>query len=84
VSHFNAYTLRLAQLHLWFWFSHESDPLQLDGDDKSGIRHVFDEGVKGYTGMFTESVVDKIREMPEVEKDQTVRITPVDTQLSAP
>jgi len=32
--------------------------------------------------MFTESVVDKIREMPEVdyvEKDQIVRVTPVDT-----
>jgi cerevisin len=62
--------------------AHESDPLQLDDDVKSGICHVFDEGVRGYTGMFTESVVDKIREMPEVdyvEKDQIVRITPVDT-----
>jgi hypothetical protein len=73
----------VLQNHLNFLTAaHESDPLQLDGDVKSGIRHVFYEGVRGYTGMFTESVVDKIREMPEVdyvEKDQIVRITPVDT-----
>jgi cerevisin len=71
----------VLQNHLNFLTAaHESDPLQLDGDVKSGIRHVFDEGVRGYTGMFTESVVDKIREMPEVdyiEKEQIVQITPV-------
>jgi cerevisin len=71
----------VLQNHLKFLTAaHESDPLQLDGDVKSGIRHVFR---RGYTGMFTDGVVDKIREMPEVdfvEKDQIVRMyTPVDT-----
>jgi cerevisin len=60
--------------------AHESDPLQLDGDVKSGIRHMLD---RGYTGMFTDGVVEKIREMPEVdyvEKDQIVWMcTPLDT-----
>ena len=70
----------VLQNHLKFLTAaHKSDPLQLDGDVKSGIHHVFD---RGYTGMFTDGVVDKIKEMPEVdfvEKDQIVKITPVDT-----
>jgi hypothetical protein len=39
---------------------------------------VFD---KGYTGMFTDGVIDKIREMPEVDyvkKYHIVWITPID------
>ena len=71
----------VLQNHLKFiTAAHEADPLQLDGDVKSGIRHMLD---RGYTGMFTDGVVDKIREMPEVdyvEKDQIVWMcTPVDT-----
>jgi cerevisin len=70
----------VRQNHLKFLTAaHESDPLQLDGDVKSGIHYVF--GI-GYIGMFTDGVVDKIREMPEVdyvEKDQILRITPIDT-----
>ena len=70
----------VLQNHLKFLnAAHESDPLQLDGDFKSGIHHVFD---RGYTGMFTDGVVDKTREMPEVdyvEKDQILQITPIDT-----
>jgi cerevisin len=61
--------------------ANESDPLQLDDDVKSGIHYVINGDVKGYSGMFTESVVDKIREKPEVdyvEKDQIVRMCPVD------
>jgi cerevisin len=54
----------VLQNHLKFLTAaHESDLLQLDGDVKSGIHHVFD----GYTGMFTDGIVDKIREMPEVD-----------------
>jgi len=63
--------------------AHESDPLQLDGV-KSGLYHVLN---IGYTGMFTDNIVDKIREMPEVnyvEKDQIVRNTVINIQLSAP
>jgi len=70
----------VLQNHLKFLTAaHESDPLQLDGDVKSGIHYVFG---RGYIGMFTDGVVDKIREMPEVdyvEKDQVLRITPIDT-----
>ena len=78
----------VMQNHLNFLTAaHEADPLQLYDDVESGIRHVYDGHVKGYSGMFTDSVVDKIREMPEVdyvEKDQVVRTTDVKTQLSAP
>ena len=71
----------VVQNHLKFLTAaHESDPLQLDGNVKSGICHVFS---GGYTGMFTDGVVDKIRAMPEVdfvEKDQIVSIySPVNT-----
>ena len=47
------------QNHIKFLTSaYEFDPLQLDGDVKSGIRHLFN---IGYTGMFIDSVIDKIR-----------------------
>ncbi|KAI0294908.1 peptidase S8/S53 domain-containing protein [Multifurca ochricompacta] len=52
--------------------AHSEDPL-LERDN--GIRHVFDSHIKGYAGKFTENVIDKIREMPEVdyvERDQIV------------
>jgi cerevisin len=55
----------------------------LDGD--SGIRHVFDRHIKGYTGKFTDRVLQRIREMPEVdyvERDQIVKIQ--DVQTTAP
>ena len=39
--------------------AHESDPLQLDGDVKSVIQHLF--GI-GYSRRFTDGIVDKIRE----------------------
>jgi cerevisin len=53
--------------------AHAEDPHL---DDDSGIRHVFDRHIKGYTGKFTDRVLQRIREMPEVdyvERDQIVR-----------
>ena len=35
-------------------------------DDNSGIRHVFDSHIRGYTGKITEQVLQRIRETPEV------------------
>jgi hypothetical protein len=76
--------LSVSQNHLKLLIAaHESDPLQLDGDVKSGIHHVIN---IGYTDMFINSIVDKIREMLEVDdvkKDQIVQITTVDAQLFA-
>ncbi|KAI9511441.1 subtilisin-like serine protease [Russula earlei] len=62
--------------------AHAEDPHL---DDDSGIRHVYDSHIKGYAGKFTEQVVQRIREMPEVEyveRDQIVKIQ--DIQKSAP
>ena len=62
--------------------AHSEDPLL---DDGSGIRHVYDSHIKGYAGRFTDVVLQKIREQPEVdyvERDQIVRTQGV--QLSAP
>jgi cerevisin len=53
--------------------AHAEDPLLEDG---SGIRHVFDSHIKGYAGKFSDSVLQRIREMPEVdyvERDQIVK-----------
>ena len=75
-NHFNFLTM-----------AHESDKLQLEDGVASGIRHVYDGHIKGYSGMFTDGVVERIREMPEVdyiERDQIVHTTEVDTQKSAP
>ncbi|KAH9072766.1 subtilisin-like serine protease [Lactarius deliciosus] len=61
---------------------HADDPLL---DDGSGIRHVYDSHVKGYAGQFSEAVLQKIREQPEVdyvERDQIVRTQ--DVQRMAP
>ena len=62
--------------------AHSEDPLLGDG---SGIRHVYDNHIKGYSGLFTDAVVQRIREQPEVdyvERDQIVRTQ--ETQKSAP
>lgn len=63
--------------------AHDADPLM---GAKSGLRKVYNNRlVKGYSGMFTDSVVERIREMPEVdyvERDQIVRTQ--DVQKSAP
>jgi cerevisin len=61
--------------------AHTSDPLLAPG---SGIRHVY-EHVNGYSGRFTENVIDRIRSLPEVdfvERDQIVRT--MSTQKGAP
>ena len=53
--------------------------------DNSGIRHIYDGHIKGYAGMFTDRVLQRIREMPEVdyvERDQIVKTQGV--QKSAP
>ncbi|KZT22518.1 hypothetical protein NEOLEDRAFT_1137991 [Neolentinus lepideus HHB14362 ss-1] len=86
----NDYPTALMQNHLNFLQSaHEADPLE---GEESGLRHVYDGHVKGYSGLFTESTVDAIRSMPEVdyvERDQIVRTmevssVPVQTQKGAP
>jgi cerevisin len=61
--------------------AHAEDPHFDDG----GIRHYYDGHVKGYAGKFTDQVLQRIREMPEVdyiERDQIVRTQEV--QKSAP
>ncbi len=59
--------------HLTFLATaHEASPLQ--GFD-SGLNHVYDSHIKGYSGWFTPDVVDLIRSQPEVdyvEHDQIV------------
>ncbi|KAI0250070.1 peptidase S8/S53 domain-containing protein [Lactifluus subvellereus] len=62
--------------------AHAEDPLLEDG---SGIHHVFDSHIKGYAGKFSDRVLQRIREMPEVdyvERDQIVKTQ--DTQKAAP
>lgn len=52
--------------------AHAADPLHGEDD---GLKHVYDSGIQGYAGRFTESTVDKIRSQPEVdyvEQDQIV------------
>lgn len=63
--------------------AHIDDPLV--GDDFAGINHIYEGHITGYAGRFTDSVIEQIRRMPEVqfvEKDQIVRTQ--DTQRSAP
>ena len=70
----------------------ESGFAAVDGID--GLKHVYDGHVKGYAGMFDEAVIDRIRQLPEVdyvEKDQIVRtlevadvLDPFKTQNGAP
>jgi cerevisin len=62
--------------------AHAEDPHL---DDDSGIRHVFDSHIRGYAGKFTNQVLQRIREMPEVdyiERDQIVKTQEV--QRSSP
>ncbi|KAH9067729.1 subtilisin-like serine protease [Lactarius vividus] len=62
--------------------AHAEDPLL---DDGNGVRHVYDSHIKGYAGQFTDAVLQKIREQPEVdyvERDQVVRTQ--DVQRMAP
>lgn len=68
--------------------AHSEDLLM---DDESGIRHVYDSHIKGYAGRFTDAVLDRIRQQPEVdyvERDQIVRtqdqIVTQDRQTGAP
>ncbi|KAI6046372.1 peptidase S8/S53 domain-containing protein [Pisolithus marmoratus] len=68
----------LMDNHLNFLqMAHASDSL-LGSSVADGLRHIYDGGLKGYAGEFTEGVVEQIRRMPEVdfvEKDQVVRAT---------
>lgn len=62
--------------------AHAEDPHL---DDNSGIRHIYDGHINGYAGKFTDRVLQRIREMPEVdyvERDQIVKTQ--DVQISAP
>jgi cerevisin len=55
--------------------AHSSDPFVADDGLHSGIRHVYDH-IGGYSGSFTDNVLDQIRSMPEVEyveRDQIVK-----------
>jgi cerevisin len=64
---------------------HDADPLLVDDNVRSGIRNVYDGHIKGYSGMFTDGVIDQIRQMPEVdyiERDQIVKT--MDVQKQAP
>ncbi len=67
----------LMQNHMNFvQQSHEALPLAGDDELSAGLRHVYDSQIKGYAGAFSEGVIDRIRQMPEVqyiEKDQIVR-----------
>lgn len=63
--------------------AHGDDPLM--DDELAGINHVYDGHITGYSGRFTEKVIEQIRRLPEVmfvEKDQIVRTQ--ETQHSAP
>ena len=63
--------------------AHEEDPLLADGP--VGISQVYNGHLKGYAGRFTDAVIQRIREMPEVayvEQDSIVYA--LDTQRFAP
>jgi len=62
---------------------HLEDPFF--GGDFSGLRHIYDGHINGYSGVFTDNVVEQLRKSPEVEyveKDQLVRT--MDVQRGAP
>ncbi|KAI0764380.1 peptidase S8/S53 domain-containing protein [Trametes elegans] len=69
----------LMQNHMNFLQNvHASDPL---ADALEGLTHVYDSHVKGYAGKFSESTIDQLRMLPEVdyvEKDQIVRTLEVE------
>jgi len=63
--------------------AHEEDPLLADGP--VGISQVYNGHLKGYAGRFTDAVIQRIREMPEVayvEQDSIVQA--LETQRFAP
>lgn len=74
----------LMQNHLNFVTNvHEASAGYLDIFE--GLTHVYDGHIKGYAGKFTESTIDMIREMPEVdfvERDQIVKTMDIDVPQS--
>jgi cerevisin len=77
--------LPLAALDNHYNFVHAAHAEDPHFDDDSGIRHIFDSHIKGYAGKFTDQVLQRIREMPEVdyvERDQIVKTQ--DVQKFAP
>lgn len=77
--------LPLAALDNHYNFVHAAHAEDPHFDDDSGIRHIFDSHIKGYAGKFTDQVLQRIREMPEVEyveRDQIVKTR--DVQRFAP
>lgn len=63
--------------------AHLEDPFF--GGDFSGLRHIYDGHINGYSGFFTDNVVEQLRKSPEVayvEKDQLVHT--MDVQRGAP
>lgn len=77
--------LHLIENHMNFLQdAHSDDPLV---DDFAGVQQVYDGHLSGYAGRFTQSVVNRLRTMPEVayiEKDQIVRTMDHATQRGAP
>lgn len=75
--------------------AHSENPLM--GEGFAGLRHVYDH-INGYAGKFSSSVIERLRELPEVEyieRDQIVKTTEyqvhevstmsdIDTQKGAP
>ena len=77
--------LPLAALDNHYNFVHAAHAEDPHVDDESGIRHIFDSHIRGYTGKFTDQVLQRIREMPEVdyvERDQIVKTQ--ETQKGSP
>ena len=69
----------LLENHLNFLqAAHNEDPLL---EDLSGVQQVYDGHVKGYSGRFTDRLVQQLRTMPEVdyiEQDQLVHTMDID------
>lgn len=67
--------------------AHSESPLVESNGLSDGLRHIYNGQIKGYAGRFSESTIERIRQMPEVdyvEKDQIVRTTESATQIGAP
>ena len=79
----NLHTSAMDNHFNFLQIAHEEDPLLTDGP--VGISRIYDGHLKGYAGHFTEVVIQRIREMPEVayiEQDSIVRA--FETQRFAP
>ena len=78
----------VMQNHMNFvQLAHQEHPSISENEFASGVRHIYDGHVKGYSGHFSKQFIDQIRELPEVdfiEQDQIVRTTDFDTQKGAP